>query len=41
MPFARFAACPLLPYNPLVSQLGKPTRGFVHDGGSLRCLGRF
>ena len=28
-------------YHPLVSQLGKATRGFVHDAGSLRCLGRF
>jgi hypothetical protein len=24
-------------YNPLVSQLGKATRGFVHGPGSVRC----
>jgi len=28
-------------YNPLVSQLGKATRGFVHILGFLSCLGRF
>ena len=26
-------------YNPLVSQSGKATRGFVHGVGCLRCLG--
>jgi hypothetical protein len=41
MPLTPLQAAPQSRQNPLVSRLGKATRGFVHILGSMSCLGRF